>query len=92
MDAEEALEDEDQEENSEAIQQQQQTSSKPAADLQQQQQQQEMEKWKWKPHCILYRGLQPPAAADATCGLLVEKDTGAYAELTRQKSPGVFHV
>ena len=38
---------------------------------------------------IVYRGLQPHAAADATvsekeaCGLLVEKDTGAYAELTR---------
>ena len=36
-----------------------------------------------------YRGLQPHAAADATvsekeaCGLMVEKDTGAYAELTR---------
>ena len=38
---------------------------------------------------IVYRGLQPHAAADTTvsekeaCGLLVEKDTGAYAELTR---------
>ena len=38
---------------------------------------------------IVYRGLQPHAAADATvsekeaCGLLVEKDTRAYAELTR---------
>ena len=38
---------------------------------------------------IVYRGLQPHAAADATvsekeaCGLLVEQDTGAYAELTR---------
>ena len=61
---------------------------------------------------IVYRGLQPHAAADATvsekeaCGLLVEQDTGAYAELTRslrgayaeltrrnsQKSPGVSHV
>ena len=50
---------------------------------------------------IVYRGLQPHAAADATvlekeaCGPLVEKDTGAYAELTRrnsQKSPRVSHV
>ena len=43
---------------------------------------------------IVYRGLQPHAAADATvsekeaCGLLVEKDTGAYAELTRSLRAG----
>ena len=43
---------------------------------------------------IVYRGLQPHAAADATvsekeaCGL-VEKDTGASAELTRRNSQKV---
>ena len=75
-------------------QQQQQTSSRrpAAADLQQQQQQQEVEKWEGRcaqTTLYMYRGLQQNAAADATvsekeaCGLLVEKDTGAYAELTR---------
>ena len=42
----------------------------------------------------LYIGLQPHAAADATvsekeaCGLLVEQDIGAYAELTRSLRAG----
>ena len=77
-------------------QQQQQTSSRPAAaDLQQQTCSSSSRKWRsgsgraMRANHIVYRGLQPHAAADATvsekeaCGLLVEKDTGAYAELTR---------
>ena len=85
MDAEEALEDEEKEKTRRQKQPSSSSSSSSSS-----------KKWRSGSgramranHIVYYiRGLQSHAAADATvsekeaCGLLVEKDTGAYARLT----------